>query len=100
MGVYVNRGFEYRIELCDGTSITVIPMVDLDDRMRETSYFEKRNHIWFDPIIRCLKLSLSDYCSVIFTDSENDKIDELLWQNSDTVKAYGIYDVSYVNCTL
>ena len=98
MGLYPNRGLEYRVYSDAYNYRIVIPLKDLDDRLAKSMYYDKRRANWVDNMqerVIC-KVEESELPDVVLSEYELELVDK----HKINAKEHGFYDVMYVGSTL
>ena len=103
MGLYPDRGLEYRVYTDDNNYKIIIPLKQLDNRLEKSNYYQSKKDEWlrnFKQGVNC-KVPVKEISDIILTNNE-----EILIKKNTTIttteciKEHGFYDVTYVGCTL
>lgn len=102
MGVYPNRGLQYRV-FYKNSFITVLETNDTDKRLIMTPYYKERQESWFDDAYRgewARKIVGEDLekVTVLLNESEQNLIKSVLDSHPDHYE-HGWYDVNTMSTT-
>lgn len=102
MGIYANRGLEYRVYIGNERFITVLNRNDTDERMTQTPYYKEREDTWFDDSYRSAWarkiVDDIDKVTIVLTDRETELLRSVLDFHPNHGD-HGWYDVNTIDCT-
>ena len=100
MGIYYDRGVEYRIYKSRDDFVVVLPMKQLDSRLSQSEYFLTRRGDWFNPsATRYTRHVPRKDLDIELYEVEKERIKEALKAAPDRLEA-GFYIVTATICTL
>lgn len=120
MGIFKNRGIEYRVKLTDISKLSkelldhftefykihkdyiiVIGMKSLDDRLLECNYYTNNKINWLSDYNEHI-VKIDSYLNICLNKYENNEIEYVLnkLKQSDIKFEHGFYDVNYIYSTL
>ena len=104
MGLYPDRGLEYRVYRDDINFDIIIKLQELDNRLANSEYYKNNKNTWFDSELHyCFegvnrKVEPTEIQDIIVTKAEQERIENA--KKHKEYKEAGFYDVTYVSCTL
>lgn len=100
MGIYPDRGLEYRVYTDDINFDIIIKLRELDNRLENSEYYKNNKNKWFDCCYKeCVnrKVHPTEIQDIILTKTELQQIEDA--KKRKEYKEAGFYDVTYLGMT-